>query len=74
MADSAMVVTNAELPISLRSHFQRVFIQKNQNTGGDQVVFAIGREMGIICDDRKNVYDFTEYSVADGVEAYSFQR
>lgn len=64
----------AELPVSLRERFQKVFIQKNPDTGDDEVVFAISRGMGIICGSRKDVHDFVEYSLGEGVDAYWLQR
>ncbi len=69
-----MVVTNAALPVSLQGRFQRIFVQQNWNTGDDQIVFVLNRETGFICDNRKNVHDFIECSIGDGVEAYSLQR
>lgn len=72
--DASVVVANAELPISIRGRFKRIFIKRNPNTDDEQVVFVLNRETGIICDGRKNVRDFTEYSMVDGVEAYWLRR
>lgn len=69
----AFVVRDSELPASLQGRFERIFIQKNQNTGEEEVLFALGRRWGIMCDSRKNVHDFYFYSMADGVEAYRYQ-
>jgi len=74
VAPSAVVVADGELPNSLRGRFQRVFIQKATYTGEEQVVFALGQDRGIICDDRKDVHEFFIYSIADGVEAYRYER
>jgi len=71
---SAVVVSDSELPSSLRGRFKRVFIQKPQGAGEQQVVFALGPDTGIICDGRKDVREFFVCSMADGVEAYRYQR
>lgn len=71
---SAVVVSDSELPGSLRGRFQRVFIQKVPFSDEEQVVFALGPERGIICDGRKDVREFFVCSMADGVEAYRYQR
>jgi hypothetical protein len=74
VVESAVVIDDAELPDSLNHKFQRVFIQKSPVTGDEQVVFALGSDRGIICDNRTNVSGFFVYSIADGVEAYRYQR
>ena len=72
--DSAVEVESEELPASLRGRFQRVFIQEDPSTGDEQVIFALDPEMGIICDNEKNVREFHFYSIAEGIEAYYDQR
>ncbi|SRR6266480_2484647 len=74
VAQDAMVVSETELPSSLRGRFERVFIQKSPVTADEQVVFALGRTAGIVCDSRKDVHEFFVYSLADGVQAYRYQR
>jgi hypothetical protein len=74
VAQDAVVVSDIELPESLRGRFQRVFIQKSAQTGDEQVVFAVEKTKGIICDSRKNVHEFFVWSMADGVQAYRYQR
>jgi hypothetical protein len=71
---SALVVDDTELPTILRGRFQRIFIQTNSLLGIEQVVFALGDERGIFCDNRKNVHEFFVCSMADGVHAYRYQR
>jgi hypothetical protein len=51
-----------------------VFIQKHPYTGEEQVVFALGKTTGIVCDTRKEVHEVFVYSIADGVHAYRYQR
>ncbi len=74
VGQSAVVVLDDELPDSLRGRFLRVFIQKPPATGDEQVVFALDKIRGIICDSRKHVHEFFVYSMADGVQAYRYQR
>lgn len=74
VAQDAVVISDTELPDSLRGRFQRVFIQKSPVTGEVQVVFALGSTMGIICDSRTHVREFFVCSMADGVQAYRYQR
>jgi len=74
VAADAVVVTDASLPVSLRGRFRRVFIQKASAISGEQVVFALEEQRGIICDSRKAVHEFFIYSMADGVHAYRYQR
>jgi hypothetical protein len=74
VAAEAVVVPQTELPIALREHFKRVYIQHGQAGGGCQVVFALAPDTGIICDNRKQVHEFFVYSIADGVHAYRYQR
>lgn len=69
----AFVVKDSELPFSLQGRFKRVFIQKNPYTGEEEVIFALGREWGIMCDNRRNVHEDYFYSMADGVEAYRYE-
>ena len=69
----AFVVRDSELPASLQGRFERVFIQKNESTGGEEVLFALRREWGIMCDGRRNVREDYFYSMADGVEAYRYE-
>lgn len=71
---SAVVVSDSELPSSLRGRFKRVFIQKPQGAGEEQVVFALGAGTGVICNGRKDDRGFFVCSMADGVEAYRYQR
>jgi hypothetical protein len=71
---TAKIVADAELPVSLRGRFQRVFIQQDPVTGDEQVIFALERLKGIICDRRKHVKEFFVYSMAPGVHAYRYQR
>ena len=73
-AQDAVVISDTELPESLRGRFQRVFIQKSPVTGEVQVVFALGSTTGIICDSRTHVREFFVCSMADGVHAYRYQR
>ena len=49
---SAMVVSDSELPNSLRGRFQRVYIQKVPESDVEQVIFALGPYRGIVCDGR----------------------
>jgi len=74
MSESAVVVPDSELPVSLRGRFQRVFIQRDHDTGDEQVWFALDGRSGIVCDSRKQVHDFFLWSMADGVHAYRYQR
>ncbi|HTB85681.1 MAG TPA: hypothetical protein VK742_18695 [Candidatus Sulfotelmatobacter sp.] len=74
VAQDAEVVSDTELPDSLRGRFQRVFIQKSPVTGEVQVVFSIGSTTGIVCDSRTHVREFFVCSMADGVQAYRYQR
>jgi hypothetical protein len=74
VAQDALVISDTELPESLRGRFQRVFIQKSPVTGEVQVVFALGSATGIICDSRTHVHEFFVCSMADGVHAYRYQR
>jgi len=71
---SALVVSDSELPTSLRGRFQRVYIQKISDGDIEQVIFALGPDRGLMCDGRKNVREFFTCSIADGVEAYRYQR
>jgi hypothetical protein len=71
---SVVVVSDSELPNSLQGRFQRVFIQTPPFDGEQQVVFSLTSETGIICDDRKDVREYFVYSMADGVEAYRYER
>jgi hypothetical protein len=71
---SSVLVADVNLPASLRGRFQRIFIEKNQDTGDEQVVFALGKEIGIMCDSRKDLHGFYVYSMADGVHAYRHER
>lgn len=68
------VVDQADLPPSLRGRFVRVYLQSSTHPGGQQVVFELSRQTGIICDDRKSVSDFFTHSMAEGVHAYRYQR
>jgi hypothetical protein len=38
------------------------------------VVFSLGNERGIICDNRTYVSGFFEHSMAEGVHAYRYMR
>jgi hypothetical protein len=71
---SALEVSGLELPNSLRGRFQRVYIQKLPDSTVEQVIFALGPDRGISCDGRKNVCGFFSCSIADGIEAYRYQR
>jgi hypothetical protein len=73
-AQDAMVVSDTELSVSLRGRFQRVFVQKSPVTSEEQVVFALGSNTGIICDSRTHVHGLFVCSMADGVQAYRYQR
>ena len=74
VAADAVVVADADLPVSLRGRFQRVFIQKASAISDEQVVFALEEQRGIICDSRKDVHEFFICSMADGVHAYRYER
>jgi hypothetical protein len=71
---SALVVSDSELSTSLRGRFQRVYIQKLPDRDVEQVIFALGTDRGILCDRRKDVREFFMCSIADGVQAYRYQR
>jgi hypothetical protein len=74
MSESAVMVDDSELPVSLRGRFDRVFIQQDRVTGDEQVFFSLGEETGIVCDSRKHVREFFVCSMAEGVHAYRYQR
>lgn len=74
MSESAVLVDDSELPAQLRGHFARVFIQPDRDAGEAGVYFAIDERTGILCDGRKNVREFFVCSMADGVQAYRYQR
>ena len=74
LSETAVVVVDAELPESLRGRFRRVFIQRPPNSDGEEVMFALGDNTGIVCDSRKYVRDFWVCSMAEGVHAYRYQR
>jgi hypothetical protein len=71
---SAVVVSDGELPSSLRGRFDRVFIQPDSVTGVERVYFSLSQGTGIVCDGRKYVRTFFVCSMADGVHAYRYQR
>jgi hypothetical protein len=73
VSEFAFVVRDSELPASLQGRFERVFIQKDPSTSEEEVLFALGRQWGIMCDNRKNVHEDYFYSMADGVEAYRYE-
>jgi len=72
--ESAKCIPDAELPNSLRGRFQRVLIQQDPTEKGLQVFFALDRTRGIVCDNRKVTRGLFEYSMAEGVHAYHYQR
>jgi hypothetical protein len=74
MSETAVMVDDAELPVSLRGRFDRVFIQQDRVTGDEQVYFSLGERTGIVCDSRKHVREFFVCSMAEGVHAYRYQR
>jgi hypothetical protein len=71
---SALVVLDSELPVSLRGRFKQVYIQKVPDSDVEQVIFALEPARGILCDGRKDVREYFACSIADGVEAYRYQR
>ena len=74
VAPDALVVAEAELPESLRGRFKEVFIQPRSDSREYQVVFALEKSKGIMCDNRKHLREFFFCSMADGVHAYRYQR
>jgi len=74
MSETAVIVADSELPVSLRGRFQRVFIQQDRATNDEQVFFALDGNTGIICDSRTHVRGFLVCSMAEGVHAYRYQR
>ena len=74
MSESAVMVDDSELPVSLRKRFDRVFIQQDRVTGEEQIFFSLGKQTGIVCDSRKHVREFFVCSIGEGVHAYRYQR
>ncbi|MFI5305442.1 MAG: hypothetical protein ACHQYP_11700 [Nitrospiria bacterium] len=74
MSDNAIIIDDSELPVSLRGRFVGVYIRSGLTSPDDVVVFALGMQKGIICDNRKYVSEFYFHSMGDGVHAYRFQR
>jgi hypothetical protein len=72
--ESAKRIPDAELPDSLRGRFQRVFIHQDPIKQEIQILFALDRIRGIVCDNRRVAHGFFEYSMAEGVHAYRYQR
>ena len=75
---SAVVVSERELPASLRGRVKLVFIRKDDATDHTNVWFAVSNLSGIICNDRTNSPDDGHYGdsclMADGVWAYRCDR
>jgi hypothetical protein len=74
MSESAVVVDDSDLPVSMRGRFDRVFIQQDRGTSEEQVFFSLGERIGIVCDSRKHVREFLVCSMAEGVHAYRYRR
>lgn len=74
MSEQAVLVDDAELPPPLRGRFKQVFIQPDPASAEEQVYFSLDERTGIVCDSRKNVREFFVCSMADGVQAYRYQR
>jgi hypothetical protein len=74
ISNAAVTVANSDIPAPLRGRFKCVFLQPNDSTGEEEVVFALDERTGIICDGRKRVKDSFVYSMGDGVHAYRYQR
>lgn len=71
---SSVLVADGNLPVSLRGHFQQIFIDTDLSTGNEQVVFALGEENGIMCDSRKDLNGFYFRSIGNGVHVYRYER
>ena len=72
--ESAVVIADAGLPVPLRGRFREVYIQRDRDTGDEQVLFAVSQDTGIICGGQKNAPGFFVCPMADNVEAYRYQR
>lgn len=77
--ENAKIVDETELPVALRGRFVRVYIRpsftsQDYRSSDDVVVFDLGKDRGIFCNDRKHISDFYVHSITDGVHAYHFQR
>ncbi len=70
----SVLISEAELPESLRGRFDEVFLRVTATDGRVQVYFSLGPRYGIVCDDRPKVRSISECSIQAGVHAYRDQR
>lgn len=72
IVDSAIIVDDSDLPISIRGHFQRVFIQPDPFTGDYVVIYAVDHETGIIFGNELRLPEYA-YPMGDGLETYHYE-
>ena len=73
VSDSAVKVSESELPAALRGRFKGVFIE-DHGDDGETVLFATTGASGVACATKQPAEDYFSCKIGEGVYAYRYER